>query len=288
MKYLIPFIVFLSSITSAQKISDLLPDSSDNWTKSSPSEIYAGKDLFKLIDGGAEIFLEYGFNQVITQRYTSLNDNSIDIEIYEMKDSSSSFGIFSLFTFNTGKKVDFSGDAYTGDQFLIFRKGNYYVSLTELNPIDTLKKGLFTLARKIDSLIMPAGKPEIIEMLENKTDLKIVYLKGRLALYNLITFDPGNDLIIQDGAYFETNTGKNIILKYKTPQDSRDNYASGFEYLKSSGKYNIVSSAPDNNILSAKGNFIDYFFTGNYILITLSDSPEKLSLSAEKLFRFLE
>ncbi|RPI04869.1 MAG: hypothetical protein EHM64_08550, partial [Ignavibacteriae bacterium] len=87
--------LLLSSMLTAQHSSPTLPDSIGGWTRSDPVTIYSGTDLFKLIDGGADIFLEYGFKKVVVQRYSDRNENSIDIEIYEMEDSSSAYGIFS-------------------------------------------------------------------------------------------------------------------------------------------------------------------------------------------------
>ncbi|MCK5095106.1 MAG: hypothetical protein KAR18_10290, partial [Spirochaetes bacterium] len=42
---------------------------------------YKGEDLYSYINGGAEIYHEYGFKQVIVQDYTRKNGKSIALEI---------------------------------------------------------------------------------------------------------------------------------------------------------------------------------------------------------------
>jgi len=57
--------------------------------------IYEGKKLYAYIDGGADIFFEYGFYRVLTQNYR-YHDESIIVDIYDMIDTNAAFGIYSI------------------------------------------------------------------------------------------------------------------------------------------------------------------------------------------------
>jgi hypothetical protein len=60
------------------------------WQKSESAMIYKGKKLYEYINGGAEIYYEYGFIQVITQSY-KYEDESLIVDIYEMKNPKAVF-----------------------------------------------------------------------------------------------------------------------------------------------------------------------------------------------------
>ena len=63
------------------------------WSAEGETEVYIGDDLFIYINGGAEIYHEYGFVQVAVQRYRRGDDN-VSVEIYTMEGDA--FGIYSF------------------------------------------------------------------------------------------------------------------------------------------------------------------------------------------------
>lgn len=69
------------------------------WIPSAPAEVYERDGLFGYIDGGAELFLQYGFGRLDLGRYkTSATDlkKEITCEIYRMAAPLEAFGIFSV------------------------------------------------------------------------------------------------------------------------------------------------------------------------------------------------
>jgi hypothetical protein len=59
---------------------------------------YDGQALYGYIDGGAEVYLEYGFTR-LTLQTVDLNGTTVNVELYRMKDSAAAFGIFSISRF---------------------------------------------------------------------------------------------------------------------------------------------------------------------------------------------
>ena len=76
-----------------------------NWKPAYTPQTYKDDDLFTYINGGADIYLEYGFHRVVYNEYQDNNDHSINVEIYEMKNSASAFGIYSFKIGNKGEKI---------------------------------------------------------------------------------------------------------------------------------------------------------------------------------------
>ncbi len=58
-------------------------------------ESFAGKALYGHIDGGADLYYEYGFERLSVQELR-LNHESYFAEVYRMNDSGGAFGIFSV------------------------------------------------------------------------------------------------------------------------------------------------------------------------------------------------
>ena len=61
--------------------------------RSGAAEIYPGAELYGLIDGGAEAFLELGFECVTVQRY-ACGEREITLELYRMSDATAALGIY--------------------------------------------------------------------------------------------------------------------------------------------------------------------------------------------------
>ena len=61
MRKLFMLFFIISPVLFSQDIFYLLPDSVGNWVKSDSAALYVGEGLYTLIDGGADIFNEYGW-----------------------------------------------------------------------------------------------------------------------------------------------------------------------------------------------------------------------------------
>lgn len=64
------------------------------WMLTNEPEFYAGDDLFFLIDGGADVYLEYGFREVAVSGYSDGN-RLVRVEVYLMTNAASAWGVFS-------------------------------------------------------------------------------------------------------------------------------------------------------------------------------------------------
>jgi hypothetical protein len=74
----------------------------DGWRPAGRTEVYKKDGLFGYIDGGAEIFFQYGFEELSVIRYGGdrgsgrTDEKSVAIEIYRMASPADAFGIFSI------------------------------------------------------------------------------------------------------------------------------------------------------------------------------------------------
>ncbi len=266
-------LIAVAPVLYAQDVSRLLPDSIGDRTKIDSARTCAGAELYNLIDGGADIFNEYGFRRVVVQRYSDRSDNYIDVEIYEMEDSSSAYGIFSLIACNTGERIEFPGEARAGDGFLLFWKGNYYVSLTALAPSNA--SGLIQAASEMARRIPSSGRPHLVSMFDKIVsnehyESKIAYIKGNLGVYNLSTISFGPDFEIDEGICFESASVKCFVFAYSNGDRCKRSYSSLIGNVKDSGDWDVVYSAQGSSLYVGRKGYLECVRLGNYVTVSTS------------------
>ena len=100
-------VIFLSSAFALPTAGQEMPTLSiEGWRRSGEPEIYKKDGLYGYIDGGAEIFLEYGFKELSVTRYAAGHaaaggsgkaaPKAVTLEIYRMESPADAFGIFSI------------------------------------------------------------------------------------------------------------------------------------------------------------------------------------------------
>ena len=73
-----------------------LPSQVEGWKWDGKDVKYNSKTLFDYIDGGAELYLAYGFQNATVRRFEKLNQPSITVELFEMASSEDAYGVFSF------------------------------------------------------------------------------------------------------------------------------------------------------------------------------------------------
>lgn len=85
------------------------------------------------MDGGAEVYLEYGFVGAASVSYKTPRQGEVQVEIYAMKDADGAYGIYSFNSRSKGVAVQIGDDALRTDYFLLVRKGGYSLSFTAVS-----------------------------------------------------------------------------------------------------------------------------------------------------------
>jgi hypothetical protein len=157
-------------------------------TEITRSEVYAGSSLWGLINGGADLFFEYGFDRMALQEI-SWQDEEFRLELYRMDDPSGAFGIFSVSRHGcAGSTLVVEGDCSNRYQYQFF-KGNYYLSLINYSGSARAGELSMDIARVIaagiygDEYSLPAFLQQ--ESIKNfLPGLKV--LKGKLGLQSTL------------------------------------------------------------------------------------------------------
>ncbi len=180
------------------------------WCDLQDPEYAQGTGLFKLINGGAEIYHEYGFRQAVFVSCKDNKDRPFTIEIYEMLSSDAAYGVYTFKTNQKAQALKIGGAAKLSDYYLNLWQGNYAITVTglvvkkEIQP--TLVQAAKSLVKGIDQ---KAELPHLVKRftqasrhLEKPVEIK--YVKGNLALGNTCKLSPNLP-----------RTKEAIIAKYK-------------------------------------------------------------------------
>ena len=129
----IALVMLGSSSALAQKAagdSALLPPDgfAGAWKKNGPTKVFTSEDLYGHINGGAEAFLELGFDQLTVQKYRD-GANELTAEIYRMTDPTAARGIYLA---RCGKETPDPAlkERHTASrQQILLQRNRYYVVL---------------------------------------------------------------------------------------------------------------------------------------------------------------
>ncbi|MEE9464267.1 MAG: DUF6599 family protein, partial [Candidatus Neomarinimicrobiota bacterium] len=76
-------------------LAQLMPGTVEDWQTGRADKIYNRENLYEYINGGAELYLSYGFLQMISRTYTKSGKPDIVVDIFDMGSSRNAFGVFS-------------------------------------------------------------------------------------------------------------------------------------------------------------------------------------------------
>lgn len=113
------------------------------WEQQGDKRQYVADNLFEYKDGAAEGYLSFGFVKMWTVTCAS-NGNTLDIDVSEMTDADSSYGMFAANADPDAPIIKLGMGGQVQKQSATFAKGKYYVELAE-TATDTEKDDTATM-----------------------------------------------------------------------------------------------------------------------------------------------
>ncbi len=142
---------------TARDIRSLLPRI-DGWKLTEDPQIYNPDTLFEYIDGAAEAYLGYDFQQLLVSNYEKEGtESAVTVEIYDMGSALNAFGIFSSERYPEIPEVPFGLAGYLEGEVLNFISGPYYVKLICYNGEEQTADYLKEFAGAVDGKIKDKG-----------------------------------------------------------------------------------------------------------------------------------
>lgn len=158
---LFSWLSILISVTNAQDDNDFPAPSQAEvpGAKFLQQKYFDGNALWGHIDGGADLYLEYGFDKLLFQEF-DWHNIKLRVEYYRMKDSDAAFGIFSVSRFKCNIKDSLTTFSCITPYQVQCALGRFYISITN-------DKGSLTaqsLSLKLFQMILAKSKDKLFKL----------------------------------------------------------------------------------------------------------------------------
>jgi len=269
--------LFLAFSIVATTTQDLLPPNGflGKWQKAGVARVFHGADLYGHINGGSELFLEFGFEELVVQDYKSGTDE-LSLELYRMSDPDAARGIYLMKAGPlSSTKLPFP---HTFSPFqLLFARDRYLVILNNLEGRAEKEPEMLELARYLTGRLpdTPGSKSLTSLPSEGLVPGSLRLIRGLYALQSVFTLGSGNILSLaagQTAAAGDYDQGGKTRTLIACDYPSEAEALRAFEYLTKNLDQYLKPIAQSEDRLA----FEDY--ASEYGLIVLSGSRLEITV----------
>ena len=138
--------------------AEFFPRSGDvpGWRPSGETQTYNRENLFDYMDGEAEMYFVYGFQEMRMQEYANQEGTPVRVEIYRLDTGENAYGLFTFYRAGRFLEVGNEGDLALGGR-LCFWQDRYFVRVF---PIKNVKEAtLQAFAQHVVGELPTGGTP---------------------------------------------------------------------------------------------------------------------------------
>jgi len=129
------------------------------------SEVYTAENLYEYINGAAEAFIAYDFEQLAHQVYM-VGGTEVTVDIYDMGTLENAFGIYSRERRRGNDFLSIGTEGYQAGDILNFTQDCYYVKLAAFAESGDASSLLLSFSESISGQLPPSsGLPETFSLL---------------------------------------------------------------------------------------------------------------------------
>jgi hypothetical protein len=248
------------------------------WKLSGEIQIYSPANLYDYINGGADLYLKYDFQELKVADYVNERKSSVTIEVYRHKTPVHAFGIYSQERLANMKDLDVGTQGYSEKGVLNFLAADCYVKMSSTDVGPEEQAVLLAFAGKIAENLGGKGSlPAILSSFpregEKKNSEKFISREflGYAFFHSAFTAD-----YELSGQKF-----KLFVMEGTDPKDCRDMIR---EYLKHTGNLQDKVEEGRFQLKDPYHGGMDFYWKGNYIWGALDLADETLRSKVLKMF----
>jgi hypothetical protein len=238
--------------------SSLFPEIK-GWKQTGGILTFSPRKLYDYIDGAADLYLTYEFQELEVAEYQNEKKASVTVEVYRHKTPTQAFGIYSQERLSNANFLDIGAQGFVEKNILIFTQANYYVKINSSETGAEDEEVLLAFAKAVaknlgEKGFLPAILSAFPEEGKRKNSEKFIaknflgysfFLSGFTADYDLS--GKKFKLYVMEGANPEEC--KNMIQKYlEKIQKARENVGEG--------RYTILDPYHGEMDFAWKGKYI--------------------------------
>ena len=279
---------------SSGGLSAYLPASGEaaGWSLEGEPQSFQGEDLFMMINGGADIYHEYGFKKVVRAEYLGPESKSLKLEIYQMLSPAAAYGIYTFKAGEGGKALKIGQAALLQDYYLNFWKGDLLITLVGQDSDQKTMQGLIALAGAVDARIKQIGeRPELASLLLSAplSFSQLKYVRGPLGVMNSYVFDTKNIFQVREGMLGAVNGCRVFLFQYRDPAECLTAYQAAAAILKNGTRFNGQSWQENRaSMVDRDHNQVLINRLGRYMAIVLGQDQVKVETARDTLAGILK
>lgn len=266
--------ILVFTLSAAQSARELIPAEGwlPQWTASYDVIAYQGDDLFFLINGGADLYMEYGFADVAAVELKHPDLGALYVEVYRMDSDSAAAGIFSLRKGNLQVEAGAAlWRAFAADAMHLWR-GNFYVSASGNGLKEDKRQEVFDAltAHFLNQTTSGHKLPLMLKHLPDPGSTRFSYIMGPLALGNIYSFGPGNLFQISEGVVAEQDDHRLFVFHYPNAQKVADVFAQVLQFMQTTNRFSNFSELRQGfSVTDRNGNVLQGSLSENLIRLSL-------------------
>ena len=229
------------------------------WRQDGKTQIFSPKTLYEYINGAADLYLSYEFQDLQVTEYKGEKKAGVTVEVYRQKDPTQAFGIYSQERLANAKFLDIGAQGYHEPNVLNFLTGPYYVKINGFNTGEDDEEVLMPFARKVEEIL--GGKTSLPPILssfpaEGKKKNTEKFISRNFLGYSFFHSGYTADYEVAGKKF------KIFVIEGKDREDCRGILE---RYLKQTGKEGTPASEGFHQLKDPYHGEVDIFWKGKFI-----------------------
>jgi len=190
-------------------------------------------DLFAHINGGAELFLEYGFEDLTVCKYSD-ESNSLNLEVYKMENVHAALGIYLSKTGKESPLIEISARNSVNPYQIILTSGRFFIMVNNFSGQVQLQSLMISLSQTLIAQIDKSDSTDLFSYLpnENLVEGSQSIFRGPFGLQSIYIFGKGDVLLLEGknfgvSANYKSEDKKNIsqlVIPYPDSAMAKEAY----------------------------------------------------------------
>ncbi len=205
------------------------------WTSAGPDLHFEPHGLYGYINGGAELFLEFGFECLDVKQYlvtTGDNERQIDVEMYRMTDPPAALGIYLAKCGDENPRGDVFARNTANPYQITAVRGTLFLQVNNFSGDAACLPAMVELVNAVleqQVAVRPLAIWQYLPEKDRAPGTEFLF-RGRFGLEPVYTFGPGDVLLIEGralgaGARYINNNAtphRRLVVVYADPQAAQE------------------------------------------------------------------
>jgi hypothetical protein len=223
-------IMFSGCRREEMELRQIVPGEFGGWKVVDAGQVYDRDSLFDYINGGAELYLAYGFREMVACRFQREGQPDIVADVFDMGSSEDAFGVFSAERLEAEVGIG-QGSEYAAG-LLRFWKGPFFVSVWAEQETAEAESCVPALGAAIAEAIEPVGRrPQLLDLLPEQdlaeTGVRYFHNHASLNLHyfladdNLLNMSQRTEAVLAPYR-ISGDAVRLLLVRYTAAEEARD------------------------------------------------------------------